>query len=76
MTTISVAKFNNAQDFEGWNCGKITTCGELGNVCGGHNVKAKGHDIKKTFTMSGGTYMVELDFIKVDSWFVWYCTIG
>ena len=62
--------FNNPKDFEGWNCGKITTCGKFGNICGGYGVKAKDHDIKKTFMLPAGTYSVSLDFIKIDSWFV------
>ena len=68
-----MAMFNNPKDFEGWNCGKITTCGKFGNICGGYGVKAKDHDIKKTFMLPAGTYSVSLDFIKIDSWFVCYC---
>ena len=62
--------FDNTDDFEGWNCGKITSCGEFGQICGGYNTKGKGHDIKKTFDVSAGKYYVTLDFIKIDSWFV------
>ena len=70
--TSETANFNNAKDFQGWNCVKITNCGSLGNICGGYNTKAKSHDIKKTFTnLDAGTYEVSLDFIKIDSWFVW-----
>ena len=62
-------KFDNQNDFEGWNCGSITTCGEFGQFCGGFNVKGTGADIKKTFNdLPAGTYSVELDFIKIDSW--------
>ena len=64
------SKFSNPEDFEGWNCGKITTCGVMGQICGGYNVKGKESDIKKTFNLPAGTYSVELDFIKIDSWFV------
>ena len=60
----------NTQDFEGWNCGKITTCGNLGQFCGGYNVKGQGSEIKKTFMLPAGSYSVELNFIKIDSWFV------
>ena len=63
--------FADPQNFEGWNCGKITTCGELGQVCGGYNTKAASSDITKTFNLPAGTYSVELDFIKLDTWFVY-----
>ena len=63
-------KFENPQDFEGWNCGAISKCGELGNFCGGFNAKGKGSDIHKSFSLPAGSYSVELDFIRVDSWFV------
>ena len=65
-------KFDNLKDFEGWNCGKITTCGKH-QFCGGYNVKGKGSEIKKTFMLPAGTYSVELDFIKIDSWCVCVC---
>ena len=65
-------KFDNSNDFEGWNCGKITTCGKH-QFCGGYNVKGKGSEIKKTFMLPAGTYSVELDFIKIDSWCVDVC---
>ena len=65
--------FDNANDFEGWNCGKITSCGEFGQICGGYNTKGKGGDITKTFVdLPAGKYSVALDFIRIDSWFV--CT--
>ena len=70
LTKISATHFNNAEDFEGWNCGKITSCGAFGNVCGGYDVKAKGHEIKKTFMLPEGTYLVAMDFIRIDTWFV------
>ena len=61
--------FDNPNDFEGWNCDKITTCGKFGNICGGYDVKTGGDDIKKTFILPGGhTYWVTMDFIKIDSW--------
>ena len=62
--------FDTPQDFEGWNCGKITTCGSLGSICGGYNVKGKGSDIKKIYSLPSGTYSVQLDFIRIDSWLV------
>merc|ERR1712159_793839 len=63
------ANFNNAKDFQGFNCVKITACGSYGNICGGFNTKAKSHDIKKTYkNLPAGTYQVSLDFIKIDSW--------
>ena len=66
------ANFNNVKDFQGFNCVKITSCGSLGNICGGFNTKAKSHDIKKTYKgLPAGTYTVSLDFIKIDSWFDW-----
>ena len=64
------ANFQNAADFEGFNCVKITDCGSLGKICGGYNTKAKSHDIKKTYYLPKGKYTVSLDFIKIDSWFV------
>ena len=70
MFTSETSNFDDKSDFEGWNCGAITSCGKFGNVCGGYNTKAKGHDIKKTFEVPEGTYLVSLDFIKIDSWFV------
>ena len=72
------SKFDTAQDFDGWNCGKITTCGDMGQICGGFNVKGKGSEIKKTFDLPAGTYSVNLDFIKIDSWFVceMWCAFG
>ena len=66
----TVSNAFDTQDFEGWNCGKITTCGNLGQVCGGYNVKGQGSELKKTFNLPAGFYTVELDFIKIDSWFV------
>ena len=68
---VSNDKFDDSQVLGGWNCGKITTCGNMGNICGGFNVKGKGSDIKQTFMLPMGTYSVELDFIRIDSWFVW-----
>ena len=65
-----LVKFDDLENFEGWNCEKITTCGELGQVCGGFNVKAKESEITKKFTLPPGTYTVEMDFIRIDSWFV------
>ena len=63
-----VSRFD--KKFEGWDCGEITTCGSLGKICGGYNVKGTGSDIKKTYRLPSGTYAVELDFIRIDSWFV------
>ena len=63
--------FSNSKDFEGWNCGQITACGEIGGqICGGFNVKGTRAELTKTFYLPPGTYSVELDFIKIDSWFV------
>ena len=67
-TTIFVSKFDNPRDFDGWTCGKITTCGQFGQICGGYDVKGKGSDIQKKFNLPEGKYSVELDFIKIDSW--------
>ena len=63
--------FEDVTNFEGWTCGKITTCGMM-QFCGGYNVKGSGSDIQKTFDLPAGTYSVELDFIKIDSW----CVVG
>ena len=64
----SLGEFNNPNDFEGWNCGKITVCGNH-QICGGYNVTGKGADMTKTFMLPAGRYSVDLDFIKIDSWF-------
>ena len=61
--------FDSANYFETWNCGKTTACGNH-QICGGHNVKGKGSYMKRTFLLPAGTYSVELDFIKLNSWFV------
>ena len=67
----SVDEFADSFNFEGWNCGKITTCGDYGQICGGFYVKGRGSELTKTYTnLPAGTYSVELDFIKIDSWFV------
>ena len=60
----------NFKGFDDWNCGKITTCGDFGSVCGGYGAKGKGSDIKKTFNLPAGKYSVQLDFLRIDSWFV------
>ena len=40
-------------------------------MCGGYDVKGgSGSDLTKTFHLPPGMYSVELDFIKIDSWFV------
>ena len=62
--------FDDPQDLEGWNCGQITTCGRMGQVCGGFNIKGTKTELSKGFHLLPGTYSVELDFIKIDSWFV------
>ena len=67
---IDVSTFYGQQEFDGWNYEKITTCGDFGKICGGYGVKGKGSRIKKTFNLPPGTYSVQLDFIKIDSWFV------
>ena len=64
------ANFDDPNDFEGWNCGKITSCGKFGNICGGYDVKTGVDDIQQTFMVpAGATYWVTMDFIKIDSWF-------
>ena len=70
-SVLAVNFFADTNDFEGWTCSKITSCGKFGNVCGGFNVKGQGHDIKKTFEVPAGKYSVALDFIKIDSWSVY-----
>ena len=67
---LAAGQFNDRNNFEGWNCGKITSCGHYGRICGGYNAKGKGSDIQKTFQLPTGTYVVMMDFIKIDSWFV------
>ena len=66
------SEFDNPNDLDGWDCGVITTCGDH-QICGGYNVKGKDSDITKTFMVPAGTYYVELDFIKIDSWCVCVC---
>ena len=66
---VSKSDFENANDFEGWNCGRITICGDH-QICGGYNVKGKGSYITKTFMLPAGKYSLQLDFIKIDSWCV------
>ena len=65
------AAFEDTNNLDGWNCGKITKCGKYGSVCGGYATKGRGDDIQKTFDVPEGKYSVTLDFIKIDSWFVW-----
>ena len=67
-----VSKFDNENDFEGWTCGKITTCGKYGNICGGYDTKARKDYIQRTFLLPAGKYYVTMDFIKIDSWLVWW----
>ena len=63
--------FDNVLYYEGWNCGSITQCGNLGQICGGFNLKGKGAALEKTYiNLEPGTYSVKLDFIKIDSWCV------
>merc|ERR1711981_762341 len=57
-----------SKNTDGWSCGKITTCGKFGKICGGYGVKGKGAEIKKTYKAPAGAYSVSLDFIKLDSW--------
>ena len=47
----------------------ITGCGKFGRICGGYSVKGKEVSIERTYDdLPPGTYSLELDFIKVDSW--------
>ena len=70
LTTLGES-FGDTEDFEGWNCGRITTCGEFGHICGGYKTKGKGSSLQKTYNgLGGGLFSVELDFIKIDSWLV------
>ena len=32
---------SNCDRFNGWSCGKLTTCGSYGKICGGFNVKVR-----------------------------------
>ena len=67
--TVRVNKFDSLNNMEGWDCSKITECGNLGRICGGYEVKGKEVSIKQTYTnLPPGTYSLELDFIKIDSW--------
>ena len=69
-SAISMSTFQDEQELDGWTCGKITTCGDFGKICGGFGAKGKGSDIKKTFKLPAGIYSVHFDFLKIDSWFV------
>jgi len=58
-------------DFNGWNCGAITTCAGIdggAGICGGYGVKGINTDITKTFEVNAGRYQVQLDFISIDTW--------
>ena len=68
-TVVESAQFDCTINFEGWNCGKITSCGKFGKICGGYGIKGAQSDITKTFYFPAGKYSVTLDFIKIDSWF-------
>ena len=70
--TVITQEFNNPKNFEGWSCGKVQKCGSFGNICGGANVKGKGSNIQKTFMLPAGKYSVKLDFLEIDTWFVWW----
>ena len=71
IEAVCISSFDDKKKgFDDWNCGQITKCGDFGKVCGGYGAKVKGSDIKKTFTLPAGIYSVQLDFIRVDSWFV------
>ena len=72
MTSLSCSDyaFDDPKDFDDWNCGSITTCGYMGQICGGFNAKGTGSEIENILKLPAGTYSVELDFIKIDSWFV------
>ena len=53
-------------------CGRITTCGKFGWICGGYDTKGSGDEIVFSYMMPAGpefTYYVTLDFIKIDHWF-------
>ena len=62
--------FEKSTNFEGWNCGQITTCGDFGSICGGYKAKGRGDKIEKVFMVQGGhSYSVTMDVLKIDSWF-------
>ena len=67
------SKFDNPNDYEGWTCGGITACGDFGNLCGGYDTTARGDYIQRTYMLPAGKrYYVTMDFIQIDSWFVWW----
>ena len=68
VITSATFTFDNKRDFEGWNCGEITTCGNFGQLCGGFKTTGRERKIQQTFAVSPGEYIVSLDFIKIDSW--------
>ena len=67
---ISDANFQNkSQRLLKLQLRQITTDGSLGKMCGGYNIKAKWHGIKKTDeNLSVGTYEFLLEFTMIDSW--------
>ena len=67
---VSSSQFDSVNDFQGWNCGAVATCGKFGQICTGDNIRGMSKDLTKTFNLPAGTYSVELDFIKIDSWCV------
>ena len=53
-------------------CGRETTCGSFGKICGGYDTKGRNDDISLTIPAPAGdeyTYYVTMDFIKIDDWF-------
>ena len=53
-------------------CGRETTCGSFGKICGGYDTKGRNDEIKLDVMVPAGngfTYYVTLDFIKIDDWF-------
>ena len=69
LSVTIVDNFDDASDFEAWNCDAITICGKYGNICGGYEVKATDDYIEKTYMLPAGTYAFTTDFLKIDSWF-------
>ena len=38
---VGCDRFDGASGFRGWSCGKLTSCGSYGKICGGFNVKVR-----------------------------------
>jgi predicted outer membrane repeat protein len=69
IAAVAVHNFEDTNNFHGWNCVGITTCGSWGKICGGYNKLGKNSVLQQTFSgLEPGTYTVEMDVFFIDSW--------